>query len=611
MTRASNISRIQRLLPVVIDRIAAGEVIDGPYSVVKELMENALDAGARRIVVKTQGSGMEGILVVDDGRGIPFEDLPLALERHATSKIADLNDLDGILSFGFRGEALASIASVSHCEVSSHFLSEEMGGKIVSRGGEIFSHERAAVPVGTSIHVRELFYSVPARKKHVRSPRLEDGRVYREVVKAALAHPGVRFEYFRDGKEMLILPPHDSVRERVIAAYGPRISTHLLTVDSGPGEIRLTGVISDPQYFRASRDGQYTFINGRPVDLRYAAALARKAYGDLLPHGAQPCLFLFFAVDPERVDVNVHPAKREVRLLDESVIHGILMRTIHDVLRPRSILNLAPGADGGRGGSPGWSVDYQSAGNGVLPSDADNPFGARTDDGGIAGPGIGFSEADALLRSSVDAELAKARSGGVGEEQFLIDPDRMRILGVVMGTYILAEAEDGLYIIDQHTAHERVNYERMRGLLEKAAENRQPLMVPVAVDTDPAELDDILAHTDSLLEAGFVVEEYGPSSFVIREVPSYIEPGEERSAVIHVVRRLLAGETMVRIYDEYAAMKACKASIKKNDVLPTAVLAGIVRELAACKEPARCPHGRPTVVKLKSGELDRLFGRIM
>lgn len=606
MTRASNISRIQRLSPVVIDRIAAGEVIDGPYSVVKEVVENALDAGARRIIVKTQGSGMESIQVIDDGKGIPFEDLPLALERHATSKIADLNDLDGILSFGFRGEALASIASVSHCEVSSHSVSEELGGRIVSRGGEIFSHERAALPAGTSIHVRELFYSVPARKKHVRSARLEDGRVYREVVKAALAHPSVRFEYFRDGKEMLILTPHESVRDRVIAIYGSRISRHLLEVDSGPGEIRLTGVISDPQYYRPSRDGQYCFINGRPVDLRYASALARKAYGDLLPHGAQPCLFLFFAVDPDRVDVNVHPAKREVRLLDESVIHGILMRTVHDVLRPRSILNLAPNPDAQSRGSVGWSVDYQSAGNGAMHS---NPLAVAS---GEAGSGTMDREGpDALLRYSVDSELAKAHEETTAEEQFLLDPGRMRILGVVMGTYIIAEADDGLYIIDQHTAHERVNYERMRGILEKAAEKRQPLMVPVAVDTDPAELDDILAHADSLLQAGFVVEEYGPSSFVIREVPSYIEPGEERAAVIHVVRRLLAGEDMVRIYDEYAAMKACKASIKKNDVLPTAVLAGIVRELAACKDPARCPHGRPTVVKLKSGELDRLFGRIM
>ncbi|MBI3395236.1 MAG: hypothetical protein HY042_05330, partial [Spirochaetia bacterium] len=404
------------------------------------------------------------------------------------------------------GEALASIASVSRLELLTRHTSEDVGGRLSSRGGELETVEPAAARHGTTLKIEDLFYSVPARKKHVRSERVENARIYREIVKAALARPDVRFTYYRDEREFLLLPPRTTLIDRIADIYDTRLRDRLLTVDAELNSFRLTGFITDPQYYRSSRDAQYLFVNGRPVDFRHASFLVKKAYGELLPHGAQPCYFLFLSVDPAHVDVNVHPAKREVRMLDESGLHTLFLRAVHQTLHPKGTLSLSASADTAGPGPasvslsltfPRRSTSFGAQSDAAHPDSSDGSLtdgsesvheGERADTSGLLAP---------VLTKSTDEELARAEEAA-GQASSLPDLESLRQLGVVFGTYIIAEGTDGLFLIDQHTAHERVNYERIRGRLEKARRERQPLLTPFTVECGPDELQEILSHRETL-----------------------------------------------------------------------------------------------------------------
>jgi len=581
----TNISeRIRSLSPLLIDRLAAGEVIEAPASVIKELMENAIDAGASSIYVETEGAGLTKILVRDDGSGIYYEDLPAAIERHATSKISDLQDVEQILTFGFRGEALASIASVSHLEIKSQKKGEETGGFIRSRGGKIEAYEKVSAKNGTSIAVEELFFSTPARKKYVKSEKRENQRNQQEILKIALAHPGVRIEYVRDGREMLSLPSAAGVLDRIRDIYGETFAQRLIPVDSGTDGIRLTGYAGNPDNFRSSREVQFQFVNGRAVEIKNLSFLVKKAYGELLGPGNYPVYFLFIEIDPLRVDVNVHPAKKEVRLMDEQLLQTIVYHNLQKLFRPQTPFSIR--ADEFRSSSPfsGEQKETYSLISGEFVDRKSYPLEA-------------FSESENFM----------IRNSGSETQERPFVPTRH--FGVLFGTFILAEGADGLYIIDQHTAHERVNYERVRKKLNDLRNQSQPLLHPMIVDCLADELERIVEHDTLLRENGFVVEQYGPKSYIIRDVPAFIEPGSEMESVVHTLQRILEGETAFRIYDEYAAMRACKASIKRNDAVSGEVISSILLELAQCENPSRCPHGRPTMIKITPEELDRLFHR--
>ena len=643
---ASNISnRIQSLSPILIDKIAAGEVIDGPYSVVKELIENSVDAGAARVVVETFGGGLEKIIIQDDGHGILYQDLESAVRRHATSKITSLDDIEKILTFGFRGEALASIASVSHLEIKSLREGDDHGGLIECRGGEILRVEPAPATGGTTITVSELFYSTPARKKFLKAERTENTRNQREVIKLALAHPNVHFIYKREGREFLNLPPVNDPRDRIAAIYRPKILNHLIEIDAHSDGVKLRGYITDENHYRANRDGQFQYVNGRHVELKNFSFLVKKSYGELLPHGTHPYFFLFLDADPERIDVNVHPAKKEVRLRDGSLINSLLIQSVSDALRPGEPISFADIYRGRRAaesaahqnrsaeGSPALEslerilipdsatgvqsmpeYPIQRGGADILSHDSQKHDLFTGGDSVTMNPGngVGIGTGDAAGRSSA-VELEPPHGNTPTEVDAPAEKGSFlprRHFGVIFGTYILAEGEDGFYIIDQHTAHERINYERMRNNLEELRGQRQALLHPLSVDCLKDELEEILARKDVLLDCGFLVEEFGPSAYVVREVPSYIEPGTETEAILHVIRRVPDGEDGYRIYDELAAMKACKGSIKKNDYVPGATLSEILVQLSQCENPSRCPHGRPTMIKLAQHDLDRLFHRI-
>ncbi|MCR9143567.1 MAG: DNA mismatch repair endonuclease MutL [bacterium] len=653
--------RIHRLAPVLVDKIAAGEVIEGPHSVLKELIENALDAGATRLRLETKAGGMESILVEDNGIGIHPDDLKASVQRHATSKIVELEDLDEIDTFGFRGEALASIASIAHLEIRSrrapqlspdsegeiHASPESaaeaddgLGARIECRGGELVHTEAVACNPGTTIRVSELFYATPARRKFVKAERTENARNHQAILRLALANPHVRFEYIRDGKEYFNLPPQE-LPERIAQVYRSQIGKHLVEVEGETNGLRLHGFLTDEGFFRANRDGQYQYINNRYVEIKNFSYFVKKAYGELLPPGSHPYFFLFLEIDPRRVDVNVHPAKREVRLLDESLLHSLIVNAVSKVLRPHTPLKF------GRYASDAFASTHAPHNR---PANANQLFGgaarlihdqntlleqpektrpvfeidssdiasrraAYEAADGASGPGAaagnGSQGAASAAAGGNSAFTGGAPTAGNDENSPELRHEFLprRHFGVLYGTYILAEGDDGLYIIDQHTAHERINYEKMRRKLEAMRGQRQALLHPIPVDCLPDELTAVLGAREELLESGFLIEEFGPSSYIVREIPPYLEPGSETELVLHLIHRVLEGEEQVRLYDEYAAMRACKASIKRNDHVSGEVLSEILKELAACENPSRCPHGRPTMLRISPAELDRMFHR--
>ena len=669
MESALKKSRIRPLPALLVDRIAAGEVIDGPASVVKELVENALDAGATSIQVETSGGGINWISVEDDGAGILDEDLPLAIQKHATSKVQTLDDISEVLSYGFRGEALSSIASISYLEILTRSADQERGSRIISRGGEAGPVEPAARTQGTRIYVEDLFYSTPARKKFLKAEKSENQKIHKEFIRLAMARLNVAWKLVRDEKTILDLPAHQSFEQRAGAIYTENLARHLLPVNSHASGISLTGFISDHDFFRATRDRQFSWINGRPVEFKNLSFLVKKGYGEILPHGSHPAFFLFLEVEPDRVDVNVHPAKREVRLLDESLLHGLVQRAVVPVIFPDEPLPLKKGnwqpgnyASGFGSGRSATGAASQSGypmteahrarnpgePNSLLESvdslfQRDGEVGQsrayeirntawKAEDGSASYSGIENADSRFEIHSDpqgTDAErpqdFSSREDQGSGEQPF----DRtavpaqhndssnygkqgflpIRHFGVIFGTYILAEAEDGFYIIDQHTAHERINYELKRKAMEDRSFGTQNLLTPLILDYSRQEADAILEHSEELKEAGFQIDSIGEGQVALRMVPDFLDPGSEVDTIMHVIQRLAEGESMVRVYDEYAAMKACKASIKKNDVVHGSVLAEILKQLSQCDDPSRCPHGRPTMLRLTRNELDRMFHR--
>ncbi|MCP5483168.1 MAG: DNA mismatch repair protein MutL, partial [Spirochaetales bacterium] len=412
-------------------------------------------------------------------------------------------------------------------------------------------------------------------------------RNLREIMRIALANPGVSFDYFREGKSHISVVAAEDLRTRICQLWPGKPGQHLVRVQAQSGGLQLSGFITDEHFYRANREGQYSFVNGRPVDVKHLSYLVRKAYGEILPPGAHPYYFLFLEVDRTRVDVNVHPAKQEVRLLDQPALHGLVLEAIHKALRPVTPLSM-PGI-AGEGGHSGPRFQHS------LTAVEEVLLGAPLP-----------------LRAAVDINPSGSSPGAPEsfsnrEDQMAFLPDRH--FGVFFGTYILAESADALFLIDQHTAHERINYEKQRRNLEGQAGKRQALLHPIAIDCLPDELEQVLNHEQALAESGFLVEAFGPRSYIVREVPPYLEPGAEEEAILHLIHRTLEGERGVRLYDEYAAMKACKGSIKRNDRVDDSVLSSIIRELSQCENPSRCPHGRPTMYRISRAELDRWFHR--
>ena len=585
--------RIRPLSEFVANQIAAGEVVERPASIVKELVENSLDAGASSIRVDIEQAGVKRIRVRDDGAGIHADDLALAVARHATSKIAAAADLGGIATLGFRGEALASVASVARLAIDSRQREAESAWRLEVAGGELRAQRPAAHPPGTTVEVTDLFFNTPARRKFLKTERTESSHVQEAFRRIALAHPGVSFE-LTAGSRTLDRLPRASSEERVGAVYGDRFLAESTRIDESGGGMRLTGWIGLPTHSDARPVRQRFFVNDRPVQDRLAGHAVRQAYRDVLFHGRHPVFVLFLALDASMVDVNVHPTKSEVRFRDSRDVHdfvfGKLSRALRD-LRPGGATAAGAGPERGRGAS--------------APEVRQRTFAFEA-----GGHRSGEPANLARLFHDQDRGL-ELRDGGLPESPAGIPPLGYAV-AQIHGIYVLAENEQGLVIVDMHAAHERITYERLKTQLLGGRVDRQRLLVPVAFDVAAAEADLVEARRSEIDELGIVMERSGPASVVVREVPALLLDTDIEQLARDVIADFVAygsSDVLLERQERLLAGTACHASIRANRRLSIPEMNALLRDMETTENAGQCNHGRPTFVIQPLDALDRLFLR--
>ena len=582
---------IKRLPPELINRIAAGEVVERPASALKELVENSLDAGATQVSVRLSAGGLELIEVADDGHGMRPDEMRLALERHATSKLPD-EAIDRVTSFGFRGEALPSIASVSHLKLESRVKGAD-GWRIEIDHGAEAGEGPAALPPGTRIRVERLFEKVPARRKFLRSPRAEYAACLDSVKRLAMARSDVGFTLDHDGRRILSLQPADAPG-RVAALLAHELDRHGVGIDCIRDGLRLTGVISLPTFNRGVADQQFLFVNSRPVKDRLLVGALRAAYRDLIARDRHPIAALFLEVPLEEVDVNVHPAKTEVRFRDPAAVRGLIVGGLRRALNEESQRSAARE----QAAAPVMWTTSASYDSDVTPDSRELP-----EPGWAAAARVG--ETRALFDH---APAARAEPAVEPVSNFPLGVAR----GQVAATYIVAEAEDGLVIVDQHAAHERLVLERMRAAREGGAVARQALLIPEVVELDEPECDRLEGAAGELAGMGLDVERFGPTAMLVRTVPAALGKTDAAGLLADLAAEIaeLGGAMSLRDkLDHVAATIACHGSVRAGRLLSVAEMNALLREMEVTPRSGQCNHGRPTWVKLGHGEIEKLFGR--
>lgn len=568
---------IRILADDVASQIAAGEVVERPASVVKELMENALDAGATSISIRVEQSGRKLIELADDGAGILAGELPLAVARHATSKLNSAEDLFHIRSLGFRGEALASIGSVSRMTVISREHSTDIGARIAIEGGKIGSIDQVGVPIGTVVRVEDLFYNVPARLKFLKSDITERGQVNALVTRYALAYPQVRFELRMDGKPVLQTTGNGDRREILAQLYGIDTARQLLEV-SLEEQIAITGFISPVALTRSNRREITFFVNGRWVQDPALISALMQAYHTLLMVGRYPLSVLFLQLEPEEVDVNVHPAKAEVRFRQPDKVFSTVQRAVK-----RALMAYSP--------VPNLTTPYWSAG--------------------------GFRQTSVDPAWGMTAELQQVPPAGAVDATVFPQPELpsgkvplLRLVGQVGAAYLVAEGPDGLYLIDQHAAHERVLFEKIMRQHHHSVAS-QTLMEPVVVVLPPQSAQLLEKRLDVLEHFGFAVELFGPNAFRVRAVPALLSGLDPAAAVRVIVEDFEEDETpLANEIEAQIIARVCKrAAVKAGKVLTIEEQQALLQDLETCESPRTCPHGRPTMIHLSVDLLERQFGR--
>jgi DNA mismatch repair protein MutL len=577
---------IRRLPPELINRIAAGEVVERPASALKEVVENSLDAGATRVAVRLAAGGLELIEVTDDGSGMTSDDMHLALERHATSKLPG-DGVDQVTSFGFRGEALPSIASVSRLTLESRVRGAD-GWRIEIDHGERVGEGPAALPPGTRIRIEGLFEKVPARRKFLRSPRAEYSACLDAVKRLAMARSDVGFSLDHDGRRILTLERADAPT-RVAELLSHELDRHGVGVDCTREGLRLTGVISLPTFNRGVADQQYLFVNSRPVKDRLLVGALRAAYRDLIARDRHPIAALFVEVPLEDVDVNVHPAKTEVRFRDPAAVRGLIVGGLRRALDDESQRSAARE----QAAAPVMWINSDSY---AREFDVERPRAA-----------IVREEQQSFTPISFVPQ---------GRAETAVEPVRAYPLGVARGqvaaTYIVAEAEDGLVIVDQHAAHERLVLERMRAARDDGAVARQALLIPEVVELEEPDCDRLEAAADELAGMGLDLERFGPTAMLVRAVPAVLGKGDTSGLLADLAAEIasLGGPLSLRDKLDYvAATIACHGSVRAGRVLSVAEMNALLREMEVTPRSGQCNHGRPTWVKLGHSEIEKLFGR--
>jgi DNA mismatch repair protein MutL len=584
---------IQQLPDTLVNQIAAGEVVERPASVVKELVENALDAGATRVDIDLEEGGIRLIRIRDDGGGIPADELALAISRHATSKIASLDDLEEVATLGFRGEALPSIASVSRFALSSRTAAQEHGVRLEVDGGRIAAPQPQPHATGTTVEVRDLFYNVPARRKFLRAERTELGHIEEWLRSLALARPQVELRISHNGRLSRHYKPVRDQGEhlqRVAQALGEEFTTQCLQVEHAGAGLRLSGWVGLPTAARSSADQQYFYVNGRAVRDRTVAHAVRQAYADVLFHGRHPAFVLFLECDPRQVDVNVHPAKHEVRFREQRLVHDFIYRTLHEALKStRAGIAAGHEAVPAAAAASGWAPPSQS-GLGLPVREALSAYASLYRAPAATGPG------QAPLPAANEAQA----------------PPLGYALAQLHGIFVLAENEQGLVLVDMHAAHERITYERLKAARDGEGIRSQPLLVPLSLAVSEREADLAEQHADTLAGFGFELRRAGPQSLSVRSVPTLLADLDPRALVLGVLSDLREhGQTrrLEEARNELLSTLACHTSVRANRRLGIAEMNALLRDMEATERSGQCNHGRPTWVQLSKSELDRLFLR--
>ena len=598
---------IRRLPSGLIDRIAAGEVVERPASALKELVENALDAGATHVAVRLSAGGLDLVEVSDDGSGMAPAEMALALERHATSKLPDQH-IENVVSFGFRGEALPSIASVSRLTIESrervpsgggrdHHSSE--GWRIAIDHGVPAGEGPAAVPPGTRVRVEGLFDKIPARRKFLRSPRAEYAACVDAVKRLALARPDVGFRLEHDGRRSIAVQPSDAPT-RVAALLDPGLERHGVGIDHVREAMQLTGVVSLPTFNRGMADQQYLFVNSRPVKDRLLVGALRAAYRDLIARDRHPVAALFISVPGSEVDINVHPAKTEVRFRDPAAVRGLIVGGLRQALE---------------------EAGHRSAAREQMaaPVQWTSDLTRRSNEGQIATAGFprtGWTPAPLASTRAREQRLDFGQLAPAARAEPATAPLVAHPMGVARGqvaqTYIVAEAEDGLVIVDQHAAHERLVLERMRAARADGEIARQVLLIAETVELDEVDCDRLEEAAPGLSDLGLDIERFGPAAMIVRAVPAALGKPDVAALLADLAAEIteLGGAISLRDrLDLVAATIACHGSVRAGRVLSVAEMNALLREMEVTPNSGQCNHGRPTWVKLAHGDIERLFGR--
>ena len=588
---------IRELPDHLVNQIAAGEVVERPASVVKELVENSLDAGARAVSVDVVAGGVKRIRIRDDGAGIPRSEVPLALSRHATSKIASLDDLESVVSLGFRGEALPSIASVSRLEICTRTADEDSGWQLEVVDGRLSDAHPAPHPVGSTVDVHDLFYNTPARRKFLRTERTEFGHIDRWLRRLALARPDVAFTLTHNRRTVLDLRPAGSRDEelaRLEKIVGREFAEHSVFVERVTDDIALSGWVGLPTFNRSQPDQQYWFVNGRSVSDRTLSHAARHAYRDVLFHGRHPAYVLSLTVDPASVDANAHPAKLEVRFRDGRRVHGVVSQAIERVLK-----DTRPGGHDVEPAAPrldNMATFQQSPMAYTAPAALQSRSAATT-------PGV----AEALR--GYQALTAAPDAGQEAQQEF---PPMGYAIAQLGGIYVLAENADGLIVVDMHAAHERVVYEKLKAAFAERHVVRQPLLVPTAVAVSEREAELAEEHADVLEQLGLVIDRSGPGNLTVREIPALLKQAEAEALARDVLSDLMAGGGAGRVEEscnDILSTMACHHSVRANRRLSVPEMNALLREMETTEHADQCNHGRPTWTAIRIADLDRLFLR--
>ncbi len=629
-----NTARIHALPPTLVNRIAAGEVVERPASAVKELVENALDAGANRIDVTLDDGGRGLITVVDDGTGMTPDDLARAVERHCTSKLAANADLTDIRTLGFRGEALPSIGSVARLTLTSRPPDAAEAWRITVDSGTVGPVEPAAHPPGTRVEVRDLFHATPARLKFLKAPRTEQGHAVDILRRLAMAHPAVAFT-LSDGRRTPLRAPalapdllddlHGARRARLGAVLGHEVAENAVTVDVEREGARLSGLAGLPTFHKATSQDQFLFVNGRPVRDRLLHGAVRGAYQDFLARDRHPVVVLYLDIDPACVDVNVHPAKTEVRFRDAALVRGLIVSGIRHALAGAGHRASTTVAAGLLGRARPEGADAGDSGSAAAPRLPMRGGGRGSSGGsGWSGGASGRPSSDALAAARAwqapppavteagFAESVPTRDDARDAEPEALDRPLGHPRAQVRTTYIVAETAEGLVLVDQHAAHERLVYERMKAALADGGIARQGLLLPEVVELDEAAAARLVARADDLARLGLMLEGFGPGAVLVRETPALLGRVDAAGLVRDLADELAEwGQTLAlddRLADVCGTM-ACHGSVRAGRRLSGPEMDALLRQMEATPHSGQCNHGRPTYVELKWADIERLFGR--